>query len=494
MNVTSRNLLLILTVVLLVVTPVLFWLDFLCVEGFLSGVTYYGIILIGLAILRTGNVKLKDLSLNALIFLPVLYVFAIPIVMLSKSISIGGYEFFLNERLYQYIYLMSTALLILVLSSALYAKERGLYAGKLRAKLLSPLSIALVARICWLTLFETRHLAEFALNAPHLKVEYVVLVSIPLFLAVLILTIGRILSGYILGFFLGLAHVLLVLLMVAMGQNPGVGPIVVSLASLAICIFSVKGVMAYHFNNNIELPVIGQFIMGTVLRIRRNPRKNQKMLELGGVRGGDQVLDYGCGVGNYTIETAKIVGESGTVIAADISNKMLQGLGKHISASGLSNISPVLINSMEDIEASDFDFILLIDVLHLIEDKTATVDFLLEKLADDGKLFVKFEHFTNEQIAAVLNSCRASGSKLVSKDHWLLSKQPVKGDKNEKERKSITRLVHSHSGADSNVVHPLCPQAGARNTRFPGDGGRSGRRCHHYHGRNARAQHRALVL
>ena len=140
------------------------------------------------------------------------------------------------------------------------------------------------------------------------------------------------------------------------------------------------------------------------------------------MREGAQVLDYGCGVGNYTIEAAKIVGESGTVLAADISAKMLRGLEKHINASGLSNISPVLINSMEDIEASDFDLILLIDVLHLIEDKTATVDFLLGKLADDGNLFVKFEHFTNEQSEAVLNSCRASGSKLVHKNYWLLSK------------------------------------------------------------------------
>ncbi len=422
MNVTSRNLLLISTVALLIVTPAMFLLGFLR-AGLPAAMACYGLILVSRAVvLRTGNARLRNFSLDAPIYIPVVYLFVTPIVVLAEAIVAGGYEYFLNEMLYTYIYLIAAALLLLVFSSAFYAKERGLYAGKLRANLLSPLSIALVVRICWLIGFETRHLVEFALNAPHLKVEYVVLVSIPLFLAVLILTIGRILSGYILGFFLGLAHVLLVLLMVAMGQNPGVGPIVVSLSSLAICFFSVKGVMAYHFNNNIELPVIGQFIMGTVLRIRRHPRKNQKMLDLGGVREGAQVLDYGCGVGNYTIEAAKIVGESGTVLAADISAKMLRGLEKHINASGLSNISPVLINSMEDIEASDFDLILLIDVLHLIEDKTATVDFLLGKLADDGNLFVKFEHFTNEQSEAVLNSCRASGSKLVHKNYWLLSK------------------------------------------------------------------------
>jgi hypothetical protein len=279
-----------------------------------------------------------------------------------------------------------------------------------------------VVRLFWLIAFETRHLERFAATAPRLKVEYIVLVSIPLFLAVLILAFCRILGGYILGFFLGLAHVILVLLMVAMGQNPGVGQIVVSLSSLAICIFSVKGVMAYHFNNNLALSGFAQVIMRTVLRIRRNPRKNKKILELGGVKKGVTVLDYGCGVGNYSIEAARIVGEFGTVIAADISAKMLQGLEKRVSASGLSNVSPVLINSTDDIEASNFDFILLIDVLHLIKDKVATVDFLLGKLGGNGKVLVKFEHLGREQIKAVLDNCAASGSKLVHKKFWLLSK------------------------------------------------------------------------
>lgn len=421
-NITVKSLLILILSALIVMALTGFWRGFLCIVGFLSGAVYYGAILIGLAISRTDDGKLKNLSLKALVFLPVLYLFSIPIGMLSKSISIGGYEFFLDERLYQYLYLMSCALLVLVLSSALSAEERGLYAGKLRANLLSPLSIALVVRLFWLIGFETRHLARFAATAPHLRVEYVVLISIPLFIAVLILSFFRILSGYILGFLLGLAHVILVLLMVAMGQNPGVGPIVVSLSSLAICFFSVKGMMAYYFHNNLTLPGFGQFVMRMVLRIRRNPRKKQKILKLGGLKKGATVLDYGCGGGNYSIEAARIVGESGRVIAADISTEMLQELEKRVEASGLSNINPMLINSMEDIKATNFDFILLIDVLHLIKDKVATIDFLLGKLGGSGRLLVTFKHFESGQSKEVLENCAASDRRVIHKNYWLLSK------------------------------------------------------------------------
>jgi len=422
-NITIKSLLVVLLVALTIMALVGFLRGFLCATGLFTRAGYYIVILAILALLSwSRSAKLQRFWLDTLILLQLLYMLGVPVTALMDANKYGGFEFFLSDRLTTYLFQEGTALLILILSSLFYAKERGLYRGKLISNLLSPLSIALVVRICWLIGFETRHLERFAATAPHLKVEYVVLASIPLFLAVLILTIGRILGGYVLGFFLGLAHVILVLLMVVMGQNPGGGPIVVSLSSLAICIFSVKGVMAYYFNNNLALPGFAQVIMRTVLRIRRNPKKNKKMLELGGVKKGATVLDYGCGLGNYSIEAAKIVGESGTVIAADISANMLQGLEKHISASGLSNVSPVLINSTEDIEASNFDFILLIDVLHLIKDKIATVDLLLGKLGGNGRLLVKFEHFGREQVKAVLDNCAASGRRLVHKDYWLLSK------------------------------------------------------------------------
>jgi hypothetical protein len=150
MNVTSRNLLLILTVALLIVTPALFLLGFLR-AGLPAAMACYGLILASLAVvLRTGNARLRKLGLEALILIPAVYLIVAPIVVLAEAIAAGGYEYFLNEMLYTYIYLIAAALLILIFSSAVYAKEKGLDTGKLKSNLFSILSIALYVRLYWL--------------------------------------------------------------------------------------------------------------------------------------------------------------------------------------------------------------------------------------------------------------------------------------------------------------------------------------------------------
>lgn len=91
--------------------------------------------------------------------------------MLANSNSHGGLDFFLNERIYQYLYQESVAQVLLALSSGFYMKERGLRPGRLWADLLSPLSIAIAVRWLWMTLLETRHLRHFPTTAPHLRLS-----------------------------------------------------------------------------------------------------------------------------------------------------------------------------------------------------------------------------------------------------------------------------------------------------------------------------------
>lgn len=334
----------------------------------------------------------------------------------------GGFDFFINERLSQYIYLEGMALLILTFSAGLYAKERALYTGKLIKNLLSPLSIALCVRLFWMIVFESRHLRHFAMNMPHLKIEYIVLISIPLFTAILILILRRNLIGYRLGFIAGLSHFVLVCLMVIMKRNPGFGPIIVSLASLAICIFSVKGMREYYFTNKLRDSKVAYAIMRTVLKLRRNPVKIRNILELAGVKEGMKILDYGCGIGSYAIEAAKIAGESGIVIAADRDDKMLQEVDRKTGKYGLSNIHVLQGTSPKDIKDKSFHFIFFIDALQFFKDQVGIINRLLEKLSPQGKLLIKFEHFRNDQIASLLDGCSCSGSKAIYKKYWLLTK------------------------------------------------------------------------
>ncbi|CAG0993833.1 demethylmenaquinone methyltransferase / 2-methoxy-6-polyprenyl-1,4-benzoquinol methylase [Anaerolineales bacterium] len=61
------------------------------------------------------------------------------------------------------------------------------------------------------------------------------------------------------------------------------------------------------------------------------------------VKPGDTVLDVGCGMGYFSLGLAKLVGEKGKVIAADLQPQMLAGLLKRAKTAGLeSRIQPQL--------------------------------------------------------------------------------------------------------------------------------------------------------
>ena len=264
MNLSSKNILLVSTAALLIVTPVLFLTGILR-AGFPVAMACYALVLASLAVvLRTGNERLRKLGLEALIFIPAVYLVVAPSVVLAEAIAAGGYEYFLSDMLYTYIYLIAAALLILIFSSAVYAKEKGLDTGKLKSNLFSILSIALYVRLYWLIMIETDHLAEFSASLPHLKVEYVVLGGIPLFAAILVLILRKNILGYVLGAVAGFPHMVLTAFQyltrasrtAALGGPTLQGPtfpinaIAVFFSSLVIFVFCLKGIK----DNSPKLP------------------------------------------------------------------------------------------------------------------------------------------------------------------------------------------------------------------------------------------------
>ena len=59
-------------------------------------------------------------------------------------------------------------------------------------------------------------------------------------------------------------------------------------------------------------------MMTIVMRIRGIFRSKKKEVLLTGLKKGDVVLDYGCGIGFNTMPAAEIVGKKGKVYAIDI--------------------------------------------------------------------------------------------------------------------------------------------------------------------------------
>ena len=65
-------------------------------------------------------------------------------------------------------------------------------------------------------------------------------------------------------------------------------------------------------------------VMRIVLKLRRNPKKIQEFLENLDLEKNMKVLDYGCGIGSYSIEAAKIVGQSGSCLREKTGDLILE--------------------------------------------------------------------------------------------------------------------------------------------------------------------------
>jgi hypothetical protein len=227
-----------------------------------SGVIFYGIVFIVSSYTCTRRTsRIKKLGLDLLVIVPLIYIASVPVGMLLKSAKLGGFDFFVNERVLQYIYIEGVAIIILTISALLYSKSRDLYTGKIFSNTLSFLSMSFYVRLFWMIVFETRHLSNFAVNLPYLKIEYVVLISIPLFIALFILTVLRNLLGYTVSLIAGFLHIVLVISLVVMKINPGFGPIIVTISSLGICIFSLRGIREYDSVNKVKVPTLFRFVV-----------------------------------------------------------------------------------------------------------------------------------------------------------------------------------------------------------------------------------------
>lgn len=97
----------------------------------------------------------------------------------------------------------------------------------------------------------------------------------------------------------------------------------------------------------------------------------RKFLKDIGINRNQTVLDFGCGVGNYTIPAAVVVGERGKVYAVDKNKQSLDELMQRAEKEGLKNIKRIDVS--EEIKLAlqneSVDAVLLYDVIHLVDNR-----------------------------------------------------------------------------------------------------------------------------
>jgi ubiquinone/menaquinone biosynthesis C-methylase UbiE len=109
------------------------------------------------------------------------------------------------------------------------------------------------------------------------------------------------------------------------------------------------------------------------------------------IKNGNTVVDIGCGMGNYTIPMARMVGHAGKVFAVDLQDKMLEGVRKHAQVAGVSDRIITTRAPLEDIASQEqVDFALTFWMLHEVPDQKEFLGNIYKLLKSEGTyLFVE---------------------------------------------------------------------------------------------------------
>ena len=123
-------------------------------------------------------------------------------------------------------------------------------------------------------------------------------------------------------------------------------------------------------------------------RIRRWMQNPEKILRPY-IEEGMTVLDVGCGPGFFSIDMAKMVGESGRVIAADLQEGMLEKLRNKIKGTELEG--RIRLHKCEEDKtgvSENVDFVLLFYMVHEVPNKEDFFNEIVNILKPDGQILI----------------------------------------------------------------------------------------------------------
>jgi protein-L-isoaspartate O-methyltransferase len=122
---------------------------------------------------------------------------------------------------------------------------------------------------------------------------------------------------------------------------------------------------------------------------REEYQKKDEILAALELKPGMFVADVGAGSGYFTVPLAQAVGDDGTVLATDIRQQMLDHIARRVRIEKLDNVELLLAEPGDPmLPKAKADLILMVDVYHYIQERTAFGEKLLEALAPGGRLVI----------------------------------------------------------------------------------------------------------
>ncbi len=146
------------------------------------------------------------------------------------------------------------------------------------------------------------------------------------------------------------------------------------------------------------------------------------------VNSGMTVLDVGCGGGFASLGLARLVGNNGKVVSADLQQGMLEIAKKRAEKAGLSNIMEFHVCESHKVGVSgDFDFALAFYMLHETPNYEAFLREIYSILKSGGVFFVADPklHVSKDYFEETMGKAEEIGFKIAERPKVLLSRAVV---------------------------------------------------------------------
>ena len=159
----------------------------------------------------------------------------------------------------------------------------------------------------------------------------------------------------------------------------------------------------------------------SIRKFLQNPQKILKPF----IQEGMTVLDLGCGPGFFSIEIAKMLSNSGKVIAADLQDGMLEKVNKKIKGTDLEQ-RIVLHKCQEDkiCVTEQVDFVLAFYMIHEVPDQNKLFEELKSILKPNGKIYIiepKF-HVSKKSFENMIDHLKNIGFEILERPKIFFSR------------------------------------------------------------------------
>ena len=154
------------------------------------------------------------------------------------------------------------------------------------------------------------------------------------------------------------------------------------------------------------------------------------------IREGMTVLDVGPGMGYFTLPAARMVGQSGRVVAVDLQARMIRSLQRRSYRAGLDRIIDPRVCSEDSLMLNDLigqvDFALAYHMLHETPSLFGTLRQIWDALRPGGRLLVAEPkgHVTEDAFNDSRVAARGAGFEILDgplfrRSHTLLLEKPA---------------------------------------------------------------------